>query len=575
MKWKVKSIKEGIIKIIPLILIVNFFVIVFYYSVSYVKGKSIQNMLITIEPIFLTVNFSLLVITLLLNLKDIRKVLKPVKKKSWIILLFIFLLGLILRMYFTPSTHRVFFDEDIYLDIGKQILTEGKGCLCNYGDSNGCYECTMMKWPNAYPFTVAVSFLFFGISEPVAFNLNIFLGSLSIILIFLIGYMLSKKVKIGLYSALLFALIPIHIMWSATTASEPVFVFYGILAIFAFLLSIKLNTWKSNLFAISSLALASQVRPESGLVIGLAALLILLFDKKLKVNINSSKFLVSWIILLVFITPYVLHTYHSAKTDPWGAKGEKFGLEFAKNNIPTNAWFWIMGYPTIEHPVLFTIFAIIGLIYSLKSQKKTILFLGLWFLFFFLVYGFFYAGSVRYGVDVRYSLSGYPPLIILGGYGMYFIHQMIKKKIKRDTLISFVLVAIVLISFYFYIPSISTPAEDIGEANQARIYHDYFIEFVKELDKNCYILSHVPSMYLVQDIGSLQTWNGQNEKIMKELFQKTDCIIFDDGFWCNLEPYKSSVCKHIFDKFELVDIASVTAKAGKPTYTFYKVVNPY
>jgi len=432
-----------------------------------------------------------------------------------------------------------------------------------------------MKWPNGYPFTLAVAYMFFGISEAVAFNLTVLLGSLSIILIFLIGYLLTKKEEIALFSALLFALIPIHIMWSGTTASEPIFVFYTLLAVFALSLTFKSNTFKNNLFAMSSLAFACQIKAESGIILALIAVFMLLLDKKLRIRINNHKFLIPLIVLLVLITPYIVHMVHSARTDPWGAKGKKFGLEFAEKNIPTNASFWIMGYETIEHPILFTMFAVIGLIFTIVKKWRLALFLGFWFLMFFFVYAFFYAGSVRYGTDVRYSLSGYPPLILLAGFGLYFLYKTLGKLTKMYGLIFLILVAIILISFYFYLPSVSTPAEEIVEANQARTYHDFVVSEASEYSKDCYILSHSPSIFLIMDLGSLQTWYGQNSAKMRELFEKTDCVIFDDNYWCNLEPYKSSVCKHMLDAYDLTLLSSVEAGEGRHTYALYKVSNPY
>ncbi|MDI6826241.1 MAG: glycosyltransferase family 39 protein [Candidatus Aenigmarchaeota archaeon] len=575
MKKKINSMKEWFFRILPLILIANFFFIIIYYSITYPAQKTLEEMLITIEPIFLTVNFALIIISLSLSLKDIKKVLKTVKKSTWIILFLILLMGFILRMYFTPHTHRVYFDEDIYLDIGKEILTERKACLCNYGDHKGCYECILMKWPNGHPFTFAIAFLFFGISEVVAHNLSVLLGTLSILLLFLVGYLISKKVEIGLYSALLFAFVPMIVVWSGTVAAEPFFIFYTLLAVFSFLLMIETDKWNTNLLAASSVAFASQFKAESGAVIALIALIMFLFDEKFKMRTKSTRFLISYLILFVLITPYVIHVYHSSKTDPWGSSGKKFGFDYVIKNAAENALFWIKGYDTIEHPFVFTVFAIIGLIYVAIKERKISIFLGLWFLIFFTIYAFFYAGSVRYGTDVRYSLSGYPPFVLLGGFGLYFIHKLLMKKIRKEMLIFALLIFVVMLTFYFYLPSVSTPAEKIVEANQARIYHDRFVEYASKLDKNCYIMSHVPSMYLILDIGSLQTWNGQNENIMKELFEKTDCVIFDDGFWCNIEPYKSSVCKYMFDKYNMTELTSVAVDEGRHSYTLYKVSNPY
>jgi 4-amino-4-deoxy-L-arabinose transferase-like glycosyltransferase len=575
MKKKLVSLKEWFLRFLPLILIANFFFIVIYYSTTYTTQKTLEDTLITIEPIFLTVNFVLIVITLILNLSEIKKILKPVKRNTWIILLLILIAGFILRMYFTPHTHRVYFDEDIYLDIGKEILKDKKACLCNYGDYKGCYDCILMKWPSGHPFTFAVAFMFFGVSENVAFNLSVLLGTLSILLVFLVGYLISKKQEIGLYSALLLAFVPMIIEWSGTVAAEPYYIFYTLLAVFSFFLLLKKEKWSTYLLAASAVALASQFKAESGAVLAVVGFLIILFDKKLKTRINSPKFLISCIILFTLITPYAIHVYHASKTDPWGASGQKFGFDFVVKNASDNAWFWITGYENIEHPFVFTIFAIIGLIYTLIKKRNVFVFLVLWFSIFFGIYAFFYAGSVRYGTDVRYTLNGYSPFVILGGYGLYFIHKQLAKKLKKDIVIFALFFLIVIVTFYFYLPSVSTPAEKIMEANQARKYHDHFLEYASNLDKNCYILSHVPSMYLIIDKGSLQTWNGQNENIMRELFKKSDCVIFDDGFWCNVEPYKSSVCKHMFDKFNITVLTNVTVDEGRHAYTLYKVANPY
>jgi len=566
--------KEVFFKVLPIILIINFFFIMFYYLNNYIDDKILQQYLIRIEPVFLGVNFILIVASFLSSLKDIKKVLKNVKKISWIILIIIFAIGFILRMFVAPRTHRVFFDEDIYLDIGKQILTEGKGCLCNYGDSKECYDCILMKWPNGYPFTAAVAFMFFGISESVAFNLEVLLGSISVLLVFGIGYLLSGKEEIGLFSALLFALIPVHIMWSGTTASEPVFMFYTILSIFAFLVSFREFNFKTSLFAMSALSFALQVRAEGPVLLIIIGGMILLLDKKLKVKINDVKFLIPLIVLFFLIMPTLLHVRHSSETDPWGSSGKVFGWEYAKQNIPINAWFWFTGYPAIENPVFFTIFAIIGLIFLLKINVKLALFLGLWFLSIFFLYAFFYAGSVRYGTDVRYSMSGYIPFVIFGGFGFYLVQQLISKKFKHPWIIFLIFSTIIFISFLFYLPSVSTPADKIMEANQARTYHDFVVKEASKLDDNCYILTHTPSIFLIMNKGSLQTWYGSNTNTMKELFNRTDCVIFDDNFWCNLEPYKSSVCKHIFDAYNLTMISSVQTNDGH-TYALYRISNPF
>jgi len=570
------KIKENfvyyLVSLLPLILILVFFGNIVYYTTKFVERRTLELSLMRIEPYFLALNFILMFVFFILSFNDIKKMFKPIKKKTWIMLIAIFMLALVLRMFITPHTHRVFFDEDIYLDIGKEILTHWSASLCNYGNNQECYDPTFMKWPNGYPFLLIIPYSIFGVSRAVAFKFVALIGSLTVILSFFIAYLLSKKDEVGLYSALIFALIPVHIMWSGTTASEPSFVFFMSLTVFAFLLT-RSKSWYVYFFAISSLSYAIQIRSEGMILLPIIGFLLLLFDET-KERVNNRNFVIAWSLLFFLITPYLIHTIHAAKVDPWGSSEGKFGLKYMKRNIPENTIFWIKGYPTIEHPWLYTTFAFIGLIYLFMKQRKTCFFLLFWFFTFFMLYGIFYAGSVRYGADVRYSLTGYPSFVILAGFGLYFLHKMLKKTLRNDWIIFFLLIVFVLSIFYLNLSSIATPAHEIMEAKQARLYHDFVVEEVKKLPDNCYILSHTPSIFLIEGKPSLQTWNGQNEKVMKELFKKTDCVIFDDNYWCNIEPYKSSVCKHMFDAYNLTEIDHITVDTGQ-TYTLYRVENPF
>ncbi|HDM05773.1 MAG TPA: phospholipid carrier-dependent glycosyltransferase [Candidatus Aenigmarchaeota archaeon] len=551
---------KDFLKTIPLVIVALLIIFQVKNFVEENDANYIEEKLAQVEPIFLLVNFSLLVAFLFLNVKNFKLVFKNLKRWSIVSLTLTVTLALILRIFVAPRTHRLFFDEDIYLEIGKEILERGKGSLCNYGDSKGCYAYDLMKWPNAYPFLLALSYFFFGISEDVGFNLVLFLSILAVVFIFLASYLLFDDEKIALLSALFLTLTPIHMMWSNTAASEPVLLSFLTFSVLCFLVSFKVDDWKAHALAILSLAFAIQVKTDAIVSLALFPLMCFLLDEKLKEKILSLRYSFLWLVFLLLITPYLTHVYYAHRTETWGANGKKFGLEYARRNIPENLIFWITGYPTIEHPFLFTFFAFFSIL-EIKKKRKEIVFLSSWFLIFFFLYAFFYAGSVRYGVDVRYTLSYYPAFILIAGYGT---RKFIKGKISF-----LLLIIITILSSTLYLNSVGTPAERIEEAKQARHYHDFAINFSKNLEDDCYILSHVPSMYLVNGKNSLQTWFGQNNKVMDELFNKTDCIIFDDGFWCQLEPYKSTVCKHMFNAYKLTKLKST--KIDNNEYTFFKV----
>jgi hypothetical protein len=551
------DLKEGNFLTKELLVVIFAFLIFVYSAVNYSERQTLVEAIIRIEPAFLAVNLILIVIVFAMSFKKIFLQFKKVSRRAWIFLILIFIIGLLLRAVVAPRTHRLYFDEDIYLDIGKQIALDGRGCLCNNGTLNQCFSCELMKWPNGYTFMLAVVYSLFGVSENTAFSFVIALSSFATVMIFFTGYLLSKKEIVGLFAALLFALTPLLIIWSTTVATEPVFVFFSITTITMFLLAKEDK--KIFLLAILLLALTVQIKTEGGILVAVVAALIFIEKNKIAKNVMY------WMILFALIMPYVIHVYYASKVDTWGSSGEKLGILNMEKNIPENLIFWINGYPMIEHPIFFTIFAIIGLVAWKKSKN---VFLAIWFGVIFLLYSAFYAGSVRYGVDVRYALLQYPPLLLLAGYGMYYITK-IKIRLKNFEIIATLMLVIAAIcSSLIYLPTITTPPEKIQEAIQARVYHDFAIKTIPSFNKSCFVLSHDPSIYLVAGQPSLQSWMGTDKTIMSQVWNRTKCVILDQDFWCGVEPYRSSECKTILTEYPAsIKIADANATVGN--YSFY------
>lgn len=560
--------EEFIKRIIILLFITSIFYGIVRYSTTYVKYDTIKTILPIIEPYFLATNVVLIFSFLLISLDDIIGFLKKINKRTWIMIFLIFFLGLFIRLFITAHTHRVYFDEDIYLDIGKEILVRWRAALCNNGNNFTCYEYDTMKWSNGHTFFLAIIYLFFGLSESLAFNAIAFISSVSIILIFLIGYLLKDE-KYGLFSALIYTLIPVQIQWSGTVAAEPTLAFFTILSMFFIIFSLKIKKWSPFFLGLATLAYAIQIKAESIALLPVAIVLYLLFDNHLKTRFFDNRFIVAVLMLFILITPYLIHIVYASKVDTWGSNEGKFGLKFAKKNIPENLIFFINGYYQIEHPLIFSIFAVIGFIFLLVRDKKTLLFLFTWFSTFFLLYGFFYAGSTIYGADVRYMLSVFIPFALFAGYGLFYINSLFNKVIKNEIRSIILIFVLVLVIFYFYIPTVSMSYDEIMEANQARTYHEFVVNEALKLDKNCHILSHTPSIFLIIDRPSLQTWFANNDLVMRDVFNRTDCVIFDYNYWCNTPDFKEGICKDVLEKYSLETINSITVDSWN--FTMYKI----
>ena len=163
------------------------------------------------------------------------------------------------------------------------------------------------------------------------------------------------------------------------------------------------------------------------------------------------------------------------------------------------------------------------------------------------MYLLFYAGSFNYGVDVRFSLNLYIPLAILGGCGAFLVSKnldrIFRKKYMSVAIVSLIMI-IAFMPFYSFVSEIGEKAWD------ARMGHDFVIEEMRELDDNCWIFTHVPSVVLINGKNSLQAWYAQNSKV-RDGVMKNDCILFYEEYWCNAEPYKSGACKYLHDNFDL------------------------
>jgi len=568
------SYDKTILRILPVIIVLN--LMIFSAYVTYKVSIGIEAFMYLL-PALLVLDFLLILAFGFLSFKDIKKQFNNINRNAWILLTLVMLLGLGLRMVLVPQTHRIYFDEDIYEDIGNSIATEGRTILCNYGTPEKCEEGILNKEPTGYPVLLAIVYFIFGTSETVTFALSMVVAVLSIFLVFLLTYLLFENERVALYASLLFALFPSHMVWSASVGVELYSIFFILLTLVLFMVYLKTENLRILMFSVTLLVFAVQVRHENGLFIPLFGVMFLLFGKNQLRNLANYKFWIPWLVLLLLLAPHLSHMLYANKTDTWGApEGKRFGLEYAERQFTENAGFF---YDNSKHPWIFAAFALIGIIYSFKDRKKALASLLLWFVPFFILFLFFYAGGVNSGgIGHRFSLNYATPILILGGYGLFVVESLLKKFVRYEAFVVLILVATCLVSLYPLEGFITVPDH---QAFRARENHDFAYLMRDKIDDSCYILSHNPSMYLVMGKNSLQTWYGQNNEVMKRIFNKTDCVIFEDGFWCLYEPYRNSVCKNMHDKYQLTEIArwnirGYTFERGmNESFAFYRVANPF
>lgn len=575
MKFSKNSIKN---LVVVSIIVSIYFAIV--YRFSNLESNLIQNFILRTEAPLYLLTFILFLSLLFLYHKQILKSFGGMKKNDWFCILTIFIFAFIVRELVPPKTTRLFFDEDIYLDMAKQITKQLSSCLCNYGNKFKCFKCELMKWPVGHPFLLSIPFFFFGSSDVVASHFMIFLSSLSTVFVFLSSYLLFKNKKIAIFSSLVLAILPVHILWSVTSSADVTFSFFTSLAIFFSILSAKTNDLKIHVISLIALALSVQAKTESVILIPLYFLTQALLNSNYLGMYEKKSYLLAIIFSFSIIFVYLVHTLYAGRVDPWGSSGEKFGFGYLRSNFMKNLGYWFE-VPAIEdkwsytgkqlyHPFLLSVVACVGLPLLLKNSLKKFLMLLCWFGALFLMYASFYAGSVYYGVDVRYVLPQYIPFSLICGFGFYSILNFMEKLVNEKKVFIF-LIALLLFYFSTYLQKMHIPQEKIEESYGARLYRNSVIDFASKQPDDCYFISHVSSIYSWLGKGHIQVWYVYRPEF-DSILRDNNCVIFDEGYWCAIQVPESQSCIEFGKKYKLELLKRVNDTKENKVYSLYKII---
>lgn len=520
--------------------------------------EEIESHLIYTFPKILSINFFLIFVFVIFCWKVLKKEITCIDKKTLLIVLGIFVVSFFLQGSLSPKTHRIYYDEDIYLNIGQSIAFLGKAALCNYGITEqgeyDCYDGVLNKQPQAYPFILSLLFKITGTSEENATILTIIVSSLSTILVFFIAKSLYNA-EIGIYSSLIFALIPENVLWSSTNASEPFLAFFSILTLSMLFMSFKENNILLFVLSLLLAAFTIQIKTEAALLLVPYLSCLIIFKKNI-IFTNKWGFFLSIVLFLCLIFPHALHLMQ-IKGENWGAPtNEKFSVKYFNNNLKENVGFY---FENKRFPLFFTLMSIAGICLQWKKWREKLFVLS-WGLPFFSVYLFFYAGSYNAGVGERYSILMSAVISILAGIAIDMLSKTLGKYGK------FILITIVISNFAFFLPYIASVGEKGWEARED---HNIIKILLPGLEEGSFVFTHIPSYVLVHSKGALQMWYAQNTSVVDKLLaERRPLYVFTD-YWTVLEPQKSNFV-YIMKNFYTKKI--ITVKIRDRIYSLYKII---
>ena len=134
-------------------------------------------------------------------------------------------LGAGLTVGVAPRTSRIYYDEQIYQNIGQNLADLKLAQMCNDGTvKDGRLQCSLgeyNKQPYGYPHVLSLAYRVFGRGMNTAFAVNAVAMGLTIGLLYVLVLLMFSDRVAAFFAALLFAFTPEQIVWSASAAVEP------------------------------------------------------------------------------------------------------------------------------------------------------------------------------------------------------------------------------------------------------------------------------------------------------------------------------------------------------------------
>lgn len=514
----------------------------------------LRGQLISIVPWFLEINFLLIVIGIALNIKTFKTIFSGISLRQWYLVSAVVVIGMVLAVFVAPRVHRIFYDENIYLNIGQTIAAQKKAAMCAEGYNNyGKYHCVQLehnKQPYAFPHLLSIVYRIFGTSELAGFLFNNFIFGLSIFTSFMLGFLFFKRFSAGAYSALIYCLIPENIIWANTTSVEPSAALFSGLVMVAGLIFFKEKRVKTLFLFSVLLSYSMQFRTESLLILLVVGLLFLLYDMNTLKDKNTYFFMA---LALALFVPHIVQLY-AVRGETWGSSGSRMSLVYFFNNFKVNSLFYL---GNIKFPLIYTLLLGVGIAFKRNLKEKVVLIT--WFFLFWGIFLVFYAGSYKFGQDIRFSLVSYMPFALLAGLGVVRLEDLFEAK-GLIRVFRVAAVAVILVTFSGFLPHVRTIGE---EACQARADHRYAQEMAELLPENSIVLTHNPNMFLLWGKNAAQAAIAANDRPRMEHFFRrfSGGVYFHYNYWCNVDdPREQNFCRNILNRYKHTPIVECSER---------------
>lgn len=374
------------------------------------------------------------------------------KNLAFFLLIIIFL---IIKIFFMAQHHEFFWDESVYIGIGKFIFSGGDAGLWEPIRPPVLPLLLGAAWKTGLDITVLSEILILAFSAGL------------MIMTYLIACELFNR-KTGLVSVFLIAFTPVFFKFSSLVMTGIPSTFFALSAIYFYIR-------KKSLFLVGLFAgLAFLTRFPQVLIIFSIAFLIIIQRIRETRNAKDDFIVLSRRLtnfssgILVFLTPYLIFNYFMYRQQLVNVHHMIFRPFILAFEHQSNAWEAVNGlfynyffyFITLFQQNYLFVFAIAGILLALAVRKNRSVLLPLLVPLFFYIFYF----SIILNKQARFSLAFLPIVAIFAAYG---IIEVFRYALKSRALVKYTLVMIMLFAalfsynsvimedwrIYYYLPS--------------------------------------------------------------------------------------------------------------------------
>ena len=422
--------------------------------------------------------------------------------------------GVLASFIFLPPVHRLFFDEDMYINLASNLAHAPVAQLTLLGSPDDVQVSTYYKEPSGWPVMLSFVFLVTGLSETAAFILARVLFGVAAAAVYQLARGVVETRLQALAAAIFFAATPACFWFSVSAGTDVPAALMMLLGMWGLLSA-------NGALAAGGFAMAAQTRME---LMALMPLVWMFGKLPLKWKIASA----------ALVAAEVAHVGWVMSVSPILAQAENvpsgFALGYAPGNLLDNIKYL---FNPIAFPAGMTLLGLIAVYQGWRTSRAHPWLISVYpFGVLFCVYLLFYAGS--FNVNPRYSIQILAPLAILA-----------VSVLKRPVYIAALMLSLAL-------PYVQR-WEFTGYLEALAADHRISVQFVPRVGPNDLVLSATPQMFMNQGLRAMDAVfaSSRKDKIDEEL-RVRDKIWYHSGVRTNrLDSVEASADRWMKSNFEL------------------------